>query len=1124
MTSGVVQLRDSFQVNTFETGPQYFAKTTALAGGGFVVTWRSYDPAGASLDIYGRIYDDSGDPVGTEFRLNPPTSDIDEFNLMVSPLDTGGFVATWADNSGESGPYSDESGAYPETAVFARTFAADGTAVGEPVELALTGRPRALSMFPDGSFFVVSHLNDSSGSTLMGQFLDSYGSLSGTPFEITDTWAFGWSDIEMDRIAGSALALPVSGQALFIWGEVGTGAGGKETYDWVFQLASPTTGLVGSPYRIENSTSGAAERSGDVPPFSVVELTSGDFVIAWPRYDKIREVYNEMVFQRFDSAGNPVGSETTAPKGFSAGVHKMVALDTGGFVIVGADQDGLIFDANGNLVGKDYLPVWEYSADLEELVPLSGGRFIATQTDWDAHDTGVFSKILGINTSPAGKPEITGGPTEDSILTADFSGVTDDNGIDAETTSYQWLRDGVEISGATGTNHTLTQADTGAEIAVRMSYTDGIGVDEVVTSASTGPVENVNDAPSGTVSISGSASLHGLLTADAGDVSDEDGFGPLSYAWFRDGIAITGATAAVYRITGADIGRELTAVVSYTDSFGTDENVISAAVTPAPQPPGFSVEVTDGELGEDGDKAAFVIGLTAEPSHPVTLSLSLSDSTEGKLLTTEITFEPDSWDELQTVRVKGIDDRDNDGSVALEVTGTTISDDPAYQALSFAPVSLTNLDDGEDGRIDLFGDNKANTLEGMNGNDRLYGEGGDDVLIGNYGNDRLYGGYGDDDLHGGEGDDLLDGEQDDDTIRGDAGDDEVFGGGGADILFGGTGDDILDGGTGVDRMVGGEGSDTYYVDRPGDVIRDEGAATDVDTVVVIGSFSYTLGLGVESARLGDRTTSAFLVGNKLDNEIEGGAADDELSGGAGSDTLYAAAGDDTVDAGTGDDLIIGGSGAGDDIYRGGRGVDTILYSSAKSGIYVDLADGTGASRKSGDKAGIGEDSLSGIENIIGGKFGDKLIGSDVRNEIDGKGGKDKIDGGGDRDILRGGNGKDLLDGQGGNDRIEGGSGNDKIFGGGGRDKIDGGAGDDTLSGGKGVDTFIFSKGRDVIRDFGSNDILDLSQSKGIKGFHDLIRNHTAIEHGDFQIFDDEGNKFVLKDIEIGNLEESMLIF
>ena len=57
-----------------------------------------------------------------------------------------------------------------------------------------------------------------------------------------------------------------------------------------------------------------------------------------------------------------------------------------------------------------------------------------------------------------------------------------------------------------GTDQALTRlgdADVGAEVRVVVSYTDGQGTAESVTSGGLGPVDNVNDAPTGGVTISG---------------------------------------------------------------------------------------------------------------------------------------------------------------------------------------------------------------------------------------------------------------------------------------------------------------------------------------------------------------------------------------------------------------------------------------------------------------------------------------------------------------------------------------------------------------------------------------------------------------------------------------------
>ena len=51
--------------------------------------------------------------------------------------------------------------------------------------------------------------------------------------------------------------------------------------------------------------------------------------------------------------------------------------------------------------------------------------------------------------------------------------------------------------------HTLTPAEIGSTITVVVSYIDGQGTSESVTSAAVGPVTNANDPPTGDVTIDG---------------------------------------------------------------------------------------------------------------------------------------------------------------------------------------------------------------------------------------------------------------------------------------------------------------------------------------------------------------------------------------------------------------------------------------------------------------------------------------------------------------------------------------------------------------------------------------------------------------------------------------------
>jgi hypothetical protein len=98
------------------------------------------------------------------------------------------------------------------------------------------------------------------------------------------------------------------------------------------------------------------------------------------------------------------------------------------------------------------------------------------------------------NNLAAGELSISGLAKQYQTLTSDTSLIADADGLGSF--SYQWLRDESEINGATSVAYTLTQQDVGAQISVKISFTDGAGNSEEIVSAETSAVTNVNDNPS----------------------------------------------------------------------------------------------------------------------------------------------------------------------------------------------------------------------------------------------------------------------------------------------------------------------------------------------------------------------------------------------------------------------------------------------------------------------------------------------------------------------------------------------------------------------------------------------------------------------------------------------------
>ncbi|MEM7506713.1 MAG: cadherin-like domain-containing protein [Pseudomonadota bacterium] len=292
-----------------------------------------------------------------------------------------------------------------------------------------------------------------------------------------------------------------------------------------------------------------------------------------------------------------------------------------------------------------------------------------------------------------------------------------------------------------------------------------------------------------------------------------------------------------------------------------------------------------------------------------------------------------------------------------------------------------------------------------------------------------------------------------------------------------------------------------------------------------------------------------LEGDAAANTLEGTIHDDQISGLGANDVLRGLDGDDSLFGGVGNDLLTGGVGA--DRLDGGEGTDRAQYSDATAGVRADLGD---AATNAGDAAG---DSYVSIENLLGSRHDDVLLGDAGRNQLSGHNGDDTLFGGAGDDMLIGGAGADLLDGGAGNDTasykhataalradlqgagagaaagdvfeavenligsrfsdtlrgdllandLQGGDGNDKLYGRGGSDTLSGGDGQDVLygngaqdilEGGAGADRFAFYLASETRNGAHNRDvILDFDSLSSSADIIDLSRIQTTRSDGAF---------------------------
>ena len=471
----------------------------------------------------------------------------------------------------------------------------------------------------------------------------------------------------------------------------------------------------------------------------------------------------------------------------------------------------------------------------------------------------------------------------------------------------------------------------------------------------------------------------------------------------------------------------------------------------------FTVTASDGSLTDSVDVTLDVTDVV-ENLAPVITSTPLGSVLTDTLYQYQITA-TDADGDVLIYTASGLP-----SWLQFDATTATLSGTPTDDAMGTSSITLS-VDDGSetviqsfdlvvtDGRIETYGTNSPETLNGDVRDDRLYGQGGDDEIYALAGDDRLYGQEGDDHLFGGDGND------------------ELYGGYDDDILEGGAGDDYLDGEQGADTLIGGPGNDTYYISDSRDTINDQGLETDIDTVVLVGLSSYNLADGIDNATLDDSAGNGSLNGNAIDNILTGNTGNNTLNGGLGADTLLGGSGDDTLqlDAdgtwGVGfyaqnvsqSDVIgsqqlasLSGRNKFSDVVDGGEDSDEILLTNSDDAFF--LHDSFSALHSSLTQTADNTTArVIDLETISAGD-GDDLI--DLTSENFSLASIDMT-----------------LNGEAGDDILWAAQGDDTLNGGTGDDVLNGSSGDDTLTGGSGSDIFEFTatSGNDTITDFNKDE-------------------------------------------------------
>lgn len=221
------------------------------------------------------------------------------------------------------------------------------------------------------------------------------------------------------------------------------------------------------------------------------------------------------------------------------------------------------------------------TADVGKKITLSVTGSLAGYTSRTVTSTATGTVLRTLSATPA--PKISGSSKVGAKLTVS-TGTWKPAPV---SLSYQWLRNGKAISGATKSSYTLAKADGGAKITVRVTGKKSgyASVTKVSTSRSIPKVLSTAKPK-----ISGSALVGSKLTVSRGKWTAGT---KISTQWLRNGSAIRGATGASYTLRNADIGTKISVQVSGSKSGYSTATQVSAA-TAAVKTPSRTKPITAG--------------------------------------------------------------------------------------------------------------------------------------------------------------------------------------------------------------------------------------------------------------------------------------------------------------------------------------------------------------------------------------------------------------------------------------------------------------------------------------------------------------------------------------------------
>jgi hypothetical protein len=331
----------------------------------FVVTWSQY------IDNYSRVYkrrlENDGTPVGDQVLVNDLEGTANQKYPIVDMNASGAIVVTWADYRSPQGVY------------FQRLDAL-GNTLGDNIRVG-NGHDPDIAIAEDSSFVITYNYIDD----IYYQRIHPSGDPIGSPFIISDTTG-------SPRIP--EVAIDSDNNAVVAWRDYRSG-----NSDIYAQRIDASGDTVGGNFRV-NDDPGTSRQ--DWPDIAI--SPSGIFLITW--YDR-RNGDSDIYGQIYQPDGTPYGSNLRIDSGGTLNQYypSAGALPDGNFIVAWQDYRtpnaiyAQIIDSTGTLVDTNF-KVSDHQGYEASVSVAPSGEFVITWLDYFSSQNDIYAQRYNSDYSP----------------------------------------------------------------------------------------------------------------------------------------------------------------------------------------------------------------------------------------------------------------------------------------------------------------------------------------------------------------------------------------------------------------------------------------------------------------------------------------------------------------------------------------------------------------------------------------------------------------------------------------------------------------------------------------------------------------------------------------------------